>query len=81
MYHNYYFIPINSVRMIEGTVHTLLEDRDHHITGVSYKEKDSGEMKVSKIDKYSVLTPFKNRVYKQMFKFNTSRQHKIAMVT
>ena len=59
MYHNYYFIPINSVRMIEGTVHTLFEDRDHHITGVSYKDKDSGEMKVSKIDKYSVLTPLK----------------------
>ena len=38
----------NSVRMIEGTVHTLLEDKDHHITGVSYKDKDSGEMKVNK---------------------------------
>lgn len=33
--------------MVEGTVHTLLEDDSHHIRGVSYRDKDSGEMKVS----------------------------------
>lgn len=40
------------VKLVEGTVHTLLEDSGHHITGVSYKEKSSGEMKVG--DQWSV---------------------------
>lgn len=35
-----------SVRLIEGTVNSLLEE-DGCVTGVQYRDKDSGELKVS----------------------------------
>ena len=32
--------------MIEGTVSSLLEDADGSVVGVSYKDKETGQLKV-----------------------------------
>ena len=40
----------SSVTMVEGTVSSLLEEEDGCVTGVQYKDKETGDTKVSTSD-------------------------------